>query len=269
MDDIKPTPVEATRNAIAEAIADPAPATPAPVAKDEPTAPSAEPAAPAPAAVAEPSPVAKSEDPAVEPEAKKDWNVPGERLQEEVKKRKELEAKVAELEASQPPKPEDKPTEDPKDDDEEDIDLTPAGLKALRKHGFVTKEEATAAARAEIEAENKNAEYRTQVANDMKELEGWAKEQGFPEFNAKEVNEWSEANLGKDFVQNKTTLKAAYRAMHEEAIREAEIKTALHAAGNTASAERPGAKAQVPAAAVAGPDGWKSKVAEVVDGSDN
>lgn len=278
----KPTALESTRNAIAEAIGDPATPTAdnaAPVVKDETTAPSADPekkAEPVVAAAKEPeakpaevtakaAPESKQEE--IKPEDKKEWQVPGERLQEEVKKRKELEDRLAALEA----KPtETKPAEE--EEIEEDADLTPAALKALKKQGFVTREEAIAVAKAELENENKASAYREQVRADMAEIGSWAKDKGYPEFDAAKVNEWADTNLGKDFVQNKTALKAAYMQMNMDDIREADIKVALAANGNTASAERPGAAAKTPAAVAAGGTeggGWKDQVASVVDSSGN
>lgn len=167
-------------------------------------------------------------------------------LEEERKAKVAAEARVAELEAAN--KPADK--SEPEGDDEIGLDENSrkAVLKflksdeeaqsTLRDLGFVS--------RSDLERDQKVKESLQQFESDKTELTEWSKAAGYPEFNAEEVDKWADENLGKGFVKSKKTLKAAYVAMNEETILDAERKKALAGGGTNqpAIAERPGSGAR-------------------------
>lgn len=223
--------------------------------------PSAAPTPPAPAAADEPK------------EGDKDWKVPGERLQEEVKKRKELEAELEterkkreELEAAKAPS---EPEDDPADEDD-DIELKPEVLKAMKKQGFLTRAEAEKLAEEKtngILAADKVATARAQQgAQDRVDLTKEMADKGYPEFKVDEVLPKAielvgEANLSKQ------ALRAAYIELHSSDIENTLIKQAnASKSAPTATAERPGGSPAVNAAEVpaTGPEATKAKIAAAI-----
>lgn len=228
--------------------ADPAkPAAEAPAAKAanaEPPAPAAEPVVEPPAADA-PNPEPKEGD--------KDWTVPGERLQDEVKKRKEIETALAEektkreeLEAQIKAGKSD-PEDDPEDD--EDIELKPEVLKAMKKQGFVTRAEAEKLAEERangvLTADKAATAQRVQAQQEKSELIKEMADKGYPEFKIDEIlpvatKQFGEKNLSKG------ALKAAYYEKHSAAIEDIMVKqAAAKSSAPTATAERPGGAPKV------------------------
>lgn len=227
----------------------------------EPAAPPAEPVAEsaAPAATKEPDAPNPASDtpPANEPkEGDKDWKVPGERLQDEVKKRKEAEAKAeaaetarkeaeAKLEAANKPKD---PENEPEPDDEGDeVILRPETKKALEKEGYVSKDKVSEIVRQEIAADRKAAESAAQAKADVANLSDWAKEKGYPEFKVEDVLPKAKEMFGENL--SKSALKAAYMEKYADDIENVLVKQAqASATAPTASAERPGGSPGVKAA---------------------
>lgn len=164
--------------------------------------------------------------------------VPFSKLQKERNRRIAAEEELEKLRGKKDGKSDDaKSGDDAKDDKEPELDerSQKAVDKYMRSKGYVTREE--------LKQEENLTKARAQLETDKTELTKWAQDNGYPEFDAVKVDEWADKNLGKGFVKNKATLKAAYMAMHDEKIREAERKAALSDAdeGN-AQAKRPGAR---------------------------
>lgn len=181
----------------------------------------------------------------------RDQPVPFSRYQKLQNEKKELERKLAAKDG----KPvDDNPAGDPDPDPDDDPDADKPGEEAekepeldersqqalskfLKEKGYVPK--------SEVDRQTKLTEFRAQVEEDTKVLTAEAEEKGYPTFNTVEVDNWADENLGKGFVKNRKTLKAAYMAMHEEEILEQNRKSALaDATENNATGERPGAGAK-------------------------
>lgn len=159
---------------------------------------------------------------------------------------------------------------DPDEDDEDDEFLTPEGEKALRERGYVKKDEVLADVEAMLEDREERSTMRTQIRQDVTSLSKWADDNGYPAFKLKDIVAYAEAEFGPEVTLTGKNMKAAYISMNQDAIVEAGIKARIAQAENPASAEKPGAKAQTPAASVAGgsSDGsWRERVSEVVDSS--
>lgn len=248
----------------------------------EPTASPAdqpvEPAAPVvdtPAASAEPTPPADPAPAATDDgEGKKDWQVPGERLQEVVAKNKKLEEdlasereRIAELEASRDAKPgEGKDPENDDDDDEDEVELLPGVKKALEKDGYVRADKVDQIVEAKLAAREQAAADREQAVRDKQELTTWAKDKGYPEFKIDEVLPKAVELFGENNI-NRAALQTAYRELYEGDIENILIKQAqAKASAPDATAERPGGSPSVKSdgPTKTGADATKEKIAAAI-----
>lgn len=238
-DDIK----AAALNALGDSATPP---TPSDGTQGEPPAPPAESAGkqePAPKADPEP-PVPNPDEPK---EGDKDWKVPGERLQDEVKKRKDAEAKAeqervkreeaeAKLEAANKTEPGDDP--DP-DDEDDDVELKKGVKKAIEKEGFVRADKVDEIVEAKIAAREAKVEQAQQAKQDVASLTDWAKDKGYPEFNIKEVLPVAKEMFGENL--NQKQLRTAYLEKYGDEIEDVLVKKAqATASAPSASAERSG-----------------------------
>lgn len=216
----------------------------------------------------EPTPPAPSPEAAAatEPqEGDEDWKVPGQRFKDEVEKRKDIEAKYeAEKKAREELEAKAKTTTEPENDteDNDEVELDPDVLKAMKKQGFLTRAEAEKLADERaggiLAADKQATAARAQAQQDKQDLTKEFLDKGYPAFEIDKVLPKAIEMVGENNI-NKGVLKAAYLEVHAADIEDVMVKqAAAKSTTATATAERPGGAPKV------GADTDKAKTPEQV-----